>query len=201
MTCEIDLATLFKRSDNVKRMLRPLVNKRAVLVVEIVERVPFITLAVRTGGKVLHHYTAWRFNTYVNGISAAYYERWEPIDATRKRYCFQRGYLHLFQKVGTDQEATEKKLLLLHCDPNEPKERPHARYKQGPHLHVSAAGPPLAEAHIALNYSHLDEVLSSFDNLSVAWDNSIKLVNEEVLALQSEAWRGQFIHDKRHDPI
>lgn len=183
MACEIDAAALRDRSTDVKRMLRPLIHNRTVLVPEFVERVPCLTLAVKTGGSSLGHYSGWRFSTHIDGISASYYERWEPTNSTRRAYRFQRGYLHLFKKVGANQDATERKLVLLHCDPNEPAEAPHARYKQGPHLHFSAAGSPLSQSHIALNYSHLDEILSSFENLSKAWDNSIKLIDEQVLAL------------------
>ena len=183
MACEIDAAALYERSGHIKKMLRPLVSPQAVLAVEIPERNPFMTMAVLSGRKVLNHYRDWRFNTYVDGIRAGYYERWGPIDASRRRYYFERAYLHLFHRTGTLRDAAESQILALHCDPNEPLTAPHARYKLGPHVHVSAAASPLDESHIALNYSHLDAVLSSFESLCKAWDNSITLVKEEILSL------------------
>jgi hypothetical protein len=183
MICEIDGAILQGRAENVKRMLRPLIDKQNPLAVEIVERQPVLTMAALSGRRLLSHYSDWRFNTYVRGIRAGYYERWSPTDNTRRRYYFVRGYLHVFRTLGAFRDATEEQVLALHCDPNEPRGEPHARYKQGPHLHISAAGSPINESHLALNHSHLDEVLSSFESLCAAWDDSIKLVRDEILAL------------------
>jgi hypothetical protein len=183
MICEIDSAALQSRAESVKRMLRPLINRQTVLAVEIPERQPLITIVALSGQPLLNHYSDWRFNTYVRGIRAGYYERWSPTDSSRRRYYLERGYLHLFRRVGASRDATEEQVLALHCDPNEPPNTPHARYKRGPHLHISAAGSPLDESHIALNYSHLDEVLGSFNSLCAAWDNSIKLVKDEILPL------------------
>jgi hypothetical protein len=183
MVCEIEASTLANRTREIQQLLSPLVARRTVLMVEIVERVPLVTLAAYSGGRTPQHHHEWRFNTRVDGIRGGYYERWQPVDSTRRRYCFERGYLHLFRRVGPARESTEKQVLALHCDPNEERDAPHALYKIGPHLHVSAAEPPLNAAHIALNYSHLDEVLGSFERLSVAFSNSITMVNEQVLKL------------------
>ncbi|HEY3439608.1 MAG TPA: hypothetical protein VGK29_02605 [Paludibaculum sp.] len=164
-------------------MLRPLVAKRTILNVEIPERTPLFVLAAMTGSGDQHHYDDWRFNTRVAGIRAAYYERWRPVDAKRQTYSLERGYLHLFLRCGTGRDAGEEQILALHCDPNESEDAKHSPFKRGPHLHITAAGSPLCRSHIALNYSHLNDVLCSFESLCKAWDNAIELIGEQVLTL------------------
>lgn len=168
-------------------MLTRIVSKKAVLVVEQAERRGYgLTFAARSDANTFQPYDLWRFRTYMEDLRASYYERWTPTDATKRRYALERGYLHVFQRFGSGRDADERQIFALHCDPNETNGEVHARYKRGPHIHVSAAGWPLKDAHIALNFSHLEEILSSLEQLSVAWSNAITLVAEQVLDLHKK---------------
>ncbi len=72
----------------------------------------------------------------------------------------------------------------MHCDPNEPDDSgllKHAIYKRGPHIHVTAADQPLPHSHIALNVTQIDNVLSSFENLSAAFGSGVVMIRDQVL--------------------
>ena len=128
-------------------------------------------------------YRNWRFNTTKDPLRANYFEIWRPSDLEQSNWYLFRAYLTIFE---IDQVSrTEKELVALHCDPDEPNDAPHAKYKQGPHLHVLCATDPLQHSHIALNSSrHLySDVLDSFKNLSEHFDEAVQLVSEQVIGL------------------
>jgi hypothetical protein len=119
----------------------------------------------------------WRFATVAGRIYANYYERWIPIPGRRDILCLTQAYLTIYQKEGpTDEEE----LLALHCDPEEP-DGEGSIYKRGPHLHISIAGPPIRDAHIALARGHLDHVLANAPSLMEALTWSIVMIRDEIL--------------------
>ena len=50
----------------------------------------------------------------------------------------------------TKKTTTEIEIICLHCDPSLLPNADHAKYKRGPHIHMSIAGSPYDSAHIAL---------------------------------------------------
>ena len=124
----------------------------------------------------------WRFTTIVRGVRAGYYERWIASDEKRKKYYLDRSYLHLYRS-GTD-ELSEREILALHCDPNEPDdtgELKHAIYKRGPHVHVTAFDQPLPHSHFAHNLGELDSILGSMLSLHRAVSTGIVMLRDQVL--------------------
>lgn len=135
-------------------------------------------IAAHNGTKTTSDFTEWRFSTYLNKYQAAYHEIWRPNDSHGLFYMFQ-AYLSVFEIDATNRD--EYPIILIHCDPNEPDNANHARYKQGPHMHVSASNQPLPHSHFGLNMGHLDSVLSSVDALTDAFEIAVIMVKQQVL--------------------
>jgi hypothetical protein len=192
MICKVEANLLFGRAMEVRKMLRPLVrgdssccrvNDRDK------EGRQCVVLGSFSGSQPSSDFVRdWRFATPVAGLWGSYFERWIPADTKEKYYYLDRAYLHLYWLAGA-QDVSEREILALHCDPNEPEEPAnhpglkHSRYKRGPHIHVSTAEQPMPHSHIALNLGHLPEVLASFENLTVAIRSAIQILNEQVIAL------------------
>jgi hypothetical protein len=104
-----------------------------------------------------------------------YHERWSRKD--KNVWQLERAYLNLYKRSGVD----EVEFLCLHCDPLEPDSAPHARYKQGPHLHVSIADDPIKHAHLALNGGLLNLVLKSVMTLGTTMEWAVQMIRDEVL--------------------
>lgn len=127
-------------------------------------------------------YRSWRFKTIKDDLRANYFEIWRPSDPEQSNWYLFRAYLTIF--AVNQVTRTEKELVALHCDPDEPDDAPHAKYKQGPHLHMLWAADPLQHSHIALNSSRYlqNGVLASFQNLSDHFDEAVKLISEQVIS-------------------
>lgn len=120
-------------------------------------------------------YREWRFRTPVERVRGQYFERWTR-SGTSGVYLFQ-AYLHFFRLNGED----EKEVLLLHCDPSEHDSAAHAKYKQGPHLHLSFVGAAYKHSHVALADGFLNEVLNSIDSLTAAQTRAIEMIRGQLL--------------------
>ena len=118
------------------------------------------------------------FKTFVNDISGQYYEHWRPTDQPEKLR-LERAYLNIFL-VNRETHRYDK-LISIHSDPYEEKNELSYLYKRGPHLHVQKAGHPIPKCHFPLNFTELDNVLSSINNITEALKNAIKIVQDEVL--------------------
>lgn len=192
MLCKVEAESLYRRDTDVRAMLGPLVrgdstcrrlNQRGR------DGKATIILASFSGPQPpSDSYRDWRFATTATNLWGSYFERWMPADPKERHYFLDRAYLHLYERTRSEG-AGDKEILGLHCDPNEPLEHEnhgglkHARYKRGPHIHVSTAEQPMPHSHIALNLGHLDEVLESFDNLSSAIQSAIRMLNDQVIEL------------------
>jgi len=106
-----------------------------------------------------------------------YFEAWR-IEA-RNRFVLDQAYLNIYARVG----ANEQEIVCLHCDPSLPPDADHARYKRGPHIHMSIAGSPFDAAHLALNGPDPDPVLKSADTLHGALAWGVEMIRDEILAL------------------
>jgi len=192
MVCTVEEHLLHMRPEEVRVMLRPLVrgdttcqrrNERGR------NGQPCIVLASFSGLQPPSDLVRdWRFATPVKILWGSYSERWVPADTKGRRYFLDRAYLHLYRRARRE-DVNEKEILALHCDPNEPDEPEehrglkHARYKRGPHIHVSTAEQPMPHSHIALNLGELPEVVKSFEKLSGAISSAIQMLTDQVIAL------------------
>ena len=129
-----------------------------------------------------NEFASWRFKTYVNDFHAMYHEIWRPLQ--NDEYFLERAYFHIYKTKQSKLE--EEEYILLHCDASEPDDSPHSRYKQSPHLHIKSAEQPLPHAHFALNNCDLSNTLSSIDNLHVALENAIEMIDNQVLLTLAE---------------
>ena len=118
------------------------------------------------------------FQTYSKNIRAKYFEIWNKFE--RDDYYLSKAYFHLYRN---DDEYLKDRMdgeyILLHCDPNDNDK--HGDYKRSPHLHFESAGFPINKAHIALNLSNLDCILSSITDLNNAMRTAIMMLNKQIL--------------------
>lgn len=191
MICELASDALYGRANDVCSMLDPLLERKGPRIAcRYVGGGGDVTLIAFSGPEpVTDSSELWRFRTHVPALRGAYHERWRPVNEKRKRYYLDRAYLHLYTRTYVQGQITEKELLLLHCDPNEPgvttdsNELSHWKYKRGPHLHISVAEQPIPHSHFALNACHLNSILSSVASLSEALEVAIKMLEDQVLQL------------------
>ena len=179
MSIELESSNLARRGQEISKLLR------------LLSRVPsgpaFTRLATATtvifgtydGARVTSPYGQWRFATYRPRYRAGYYEIWNSlVSSGGKVCCLNKAYLHIYQVNPADRSETE--ILALHCDPEE-NGQAGAKYKRGPHLHISAAPDPFSKAHIALAVGYLSVVLKSASNLTEALGWSIQMIKDEIL--------------------
>jgi hypothetical protein len=106
-----------------------------------------------------------------------YFEAWRL--ETRNRFVLDQAYLNIYERTRT----SEKEIICLHCDPSLLPEADHAKYKRGPHIHMSVAGFPYARAHIALQGPDIVSVLRSTDALHNALAWGVDLIHDEIIPL------------------
>jgi hypothetical protein len=118
------------------------------------------------------------FQTKSKKIRASYFEVWDKL--SKDTYYLSKAYMHLHR---TDDEylavRTDGEYILLHCDPNDNDE--HGDYKRSPHLHFENAGFPINKAHIALNLSNINQLLTSRRDLNIALRSAIVMLNKQIL--------------------
>lgn len=129
------------------------------------------------GGTVQEHTNVW-FPTCASGIQGQYHEVWYPQNGEQE-WWMERAYFSLRRVVRAVMSTEE--LLCIHSDPMCKDADPVGTYKKGPHLHVSIARSPVADAHFPLNLGHLEDVLASCENLSQAMSLAIQVVRDEII--------------------
>ena len=185
MGVELSERGLSRRGQKINVMLRPLSKQKGSgLATKRLTSATAVTIAAYTGGAgekptstIDTNYRAWRFTTFVPRFRGMYFERWESKGSS---WVLHRAYFTLWKTISSVGEI-EKEYLCLHCDPSISNSEAHAKYKQGPHLHIKIAEPEFPNAHIALAFGHLDTVLQSADNLFKAMHWSIEMIKQEVL--------------------
>lgn len=178
----------------VQEMLRPLADGAIV-------HCSFAPGALGDGSQVItsqnglakrpDNYHDWRFPVKsAPTVWFHYFEIWRLLKSGRD-CSINRAYLHLYIKRQRELDP----LLCIHSDPlEEPTNINDERlvwqcmFKKGPHLHVSTAG-ELAHCHFPLNYGHLDNVLSSIEDLTKAMSDAVLIVRREVVELFSSPSR------------
>lgn len=139
-----------------------------------------VVIAVANNRDDRTKFTSWKFSTYRKNLIASYYEIWKKME--ENKYYLFRLYLHLY---NTDEEynnhVADSEYVLLHCDPNEPEDQAHSKYKRSPHLHIKSAFGSLPHSHLALNLNDLNKILSSRVELNQAFDTATKLLKDQIL--------------------
>ena len=166
------------RLKKVQAILRPLAKKGKPVPCNFVPNPRAKSICGHGGGPGQDHTNIW-FPTSVNGIQGQYHEIWYPLGGEHE-WWMERAYFGIRRVVRTLAKAEE--ILCVHSDPMCDVDDPVGSYKRGPHLHVSVAQSPIAKAHFPLNLGHLEDVLSSCDNLSQAISLAIKVVCDEVIS-------------------
>ena len=135
-------------------------------------------LAAHEGIESSEHFDDLYFKTFATDIWSQYYEFWKPFDEYSK-FLLYRAYLNLF--IVNRQTHSFDKLVSVHCDPCEEGNEPETLYKRGPHLHVQRANPPIPKCHFPLNFTELNRVLASVDNINDALKNAVQIISNEVV--------------------
>lgn len=168
-----------KRAAKIRILLRPIARAaESGPATEMLHLGGLWIIGTRDEAPATSNYRDWRFATRVARYHAMYFEAWKPIDA--KRYRWQSAYLNVYRRTDGDNEV---EVICLHCDPAEPAAAAQARYKRGPHLHVSAAGDPLKHAHLALHVEQVDMMLQKCQSIHDHLASGIQMIRDEVLDL------------------
>ncbi|MBD1869440.1 hypothetical protein H6F95_19465 [Cyanobacteria bacterium FACHB-471] len=174
----------WSRIEVIKKLIEPLAFDKTLFV----GGEPGFVLAARDrSSKPGARYDDMRFRTKVKNLLAMYYEKWsQDFRGTEEFLYLDKAYLHFY--IIEPRSAEEKEFLLLHCDPNEPKDAAHAKYKQSLHLHIECSESSCyphcyiwPHAHIALNTGYLDHVLKDVDSLTKAIEEAVCMLKDEVL--------------------
>lgn len=175
----LDLPDLFRRKEEITRILKPLVSGRNTIYIHHTQRnsSEFVWVAVALRESTQGDYESKKF-PITDSFQASYHERWQRNFLGKEEYWYlERAYLH-FYKLNKET-ADYDEYLLLHCDPNEDRE--HAPYKQCPHHHIEVAPHPWPKAHIALNVGFLKEMLTDASSLTKAFEGAIIMLHDQVL--------------------
>jgi hypothetical protein len=173
---------LHGRQGRIRQMLRPL-RKGNKDVACKAYRGPAgrgVVLGAHDGNVGLLSYRDWRFLTRATYVRCRYYELWQPILKAETKFFLQEAYLDMY--IVESAFVVPKELVSVHCEPLGDRHKSPERYKCGPHIHLHQAYAPFPRCHLALNLSHLDAILESEHSLTVALENAIALVNDEVLS-------------------
>lgn len=127
------------------------------------------------------YYRDWRFTIDAKKHHGMYFEAWRI--ETRNRFVLDQAYLNIYERTGN----VEKEIVCLHCDPSLLPNADHAKYKRGPHIHMSVAGFPYDSAHIALQGPDVVPVLKSTEALHSALEWGVEMIHDEIISLM----RGQ----------
>lgn len=169
---------LARRGPRVQQLLRP-ISRRASgpAWTRVPQGTSHVVIGTHDESRPTSHYRDWRFAIDVAKYHGMYFEAWrsEP----RKGFVLDQAYLNVYERVG----ITEREIVCLHCDPSLPPTADHARYKRGPHIHMSVAGAPYDSAHIALQGPDLVPVLTSTNTIHEALSWGIEMIRDEILTL------------------
>lgn len=169
-----------KRAQTIQRMLRPISSIAHGPACSRGTAPDAVVLGAHAGTRGSGAYRDWRFPTSKPTIQAMYFELWRSLGGTSHTLYMDRAYMTIYRVDREDR--TERAILSLHSDPNEPRGNEHWQYKHCLHLHIEAAEAPIPHAHIALCDGFTDSVLTSTDSLTDAIERAVRMVADEVLA-------------------
>ena len=168
---------LQKQATWVRKMLRPISNVLSGPASEM-QTVQGVWILGTHGGLRQGNYRDWRFATPAPRFHAMYFEVWKPTPGNS--FHIQQAYLNIYER---DSAGNEDEILCLHCDPGESETAPHAKYKRGPHLHLSFTGDPLKRSHLALHVGRVNEIVATSSAFRTALMNSVQMIKDEVIEL------------------
>lgn len=169
---------LVRRGSRVQQLLRPICPLRAGPAWRRLSFAPSrVIIATHDGSPPSSHFRDWRFTVEARRHHAMYFEAW-ALEA-RNRFVLNQAYLNIYERTASG----EKEIVCLHCDPSLLASADHARYKRGPHIHMSVAGHPYSHAHIPLQGPDLGPVLKSTEALHSALVWGIEMIRDEIIAL------------------
>jgi|SRR5690348_12096919 len=167
---------LLRRGSSIQKLLRPICrHPGGPAYRNVTVGTSRLFIATHDGSPPASNFRDWRFTVESGKYYAMYFEAWTL--ETRSRYVLDQAYLNLYERTPID----EKEIVCLHCDPSLSPEDAHARYKRGPHIHMSVAGSPYGRAHIALQGPDLTPILRSTETLHNALAWGIELIRDEVI--------------------
>ncbi len=176
-------ADLESRRRELPRILRPLISDVSYIqaAYQLIGQYGK-AIALRQGQTGSLSYDHWRVSLIRFDVSMAYFEIWQYLSGQHRTSCYllHKAYFHLYLPQPT---GVEKELLFLHCDPQEPNDSPHYRYKVGPHLHFEVAGAPWKNAHIPLCDGWQEQILQDIDKLDQAITKAIDFIADQFLPL------------------
>ncbi len=176
---------LRKRGSKIRKLLRTISrNTDTGPSVTDIPRKKGLFIAVFDGAKPIHlDFRDWRFKTAVRSVNGAYFEHWAPVNPHKPtEWLLFKAYLNLYKMKGTSIANGFEEFVCLHCDPNEPPDSDHFKYKCTPHLHISASEHPIPKAHITHNLDFRNQTLESVDSLFKFFASALLMIKEEILS-------------------
>jgi hypothetical protein len=169
---------LARRGARIQQLLRPIARRVAGPAwTRLSLGTSQIIIGTHDEARPSSNYRDWRFTIDAAKHHAMYFELWRS--ETKNRFILDQAYLNIYERTG----ATETEIVCLHCDPSLLPNADHAKYKRGPHIHMSIAGSPYDSAHLALQGPDLTPVLKSTKALHQALSWGIEMIRDEILAL------------------
>lgn len=161
-----------RMNNPIRKLLKPLTSQLVNATSDATAEPGSIVIGVKGQGiKSSNKSADWRFRIK-NGIySANYTEIWVSDNSF---FGLKSAYLSIF-------DENDKELLALHCDPRESKSSSLYKYKCGPHVHISHSIPRIKKAHIALNLSDFDKIVSDITLLDTALARGIQMIADEFV--------------------
>jgi hypothetical protein len=86
--------------------------------------------------------------------------------------------MHVHLKRTND--APDKQILCLHCDPHLEKNDASFQYKRGPHIHIGGATPNIDRSHVSVCLS--DPNLGGLDLQAImsTMKSAVAMINKEI---------------------
>jgi len=158
--------------------------------------VPIHTKMVARGKVVAAHdggtraetdFQRWRFRTVCVITLNANTSNCGGFRRTRVRPAWKRACLHVF-KINRETHTSDP-IVFLHAEPMTDGGVATSEYKKCLHLHVKNAVDPIPKSHLPLTISHIDnhveQVLSSVNNLTTVLGKAVNAIMTEVVARYS----------------
>src|SRR5262249_40897440 len=118
-----------------------------------------------------------RIPTKVLGIFINYYEVWVSNRASDD-YFLDRAYLHVHLK--RTNEAPDRQILCLHCDPALEANDQSFVYRRGPHMHIMGASPNIDRSHIAVCLNDPQHGGADIGTLTESLQSAVTMIEREL---------------------
>jgi hypothetical protein len=171
---------LHERRPAIIRLLAPLVADRGRIEIRRIGAGLTYTLGVLNKGQSPNLITdadLIRVPTLVRGVFLNYYEVWVS-DRDSGEYVLDRAYMHVHLKKA--DEAPDRQILCLHCDPRLSTQHQSFAYRRGPHLHVLGASPNIDRSHISVCLTDPQHGGADVHVLTQTLQLAVKMIEREI---------------------